>query len=50
VYHELGRRILEEERAKLFSQLREYAIAVDWDVELPLGKPLSEVRIYRPRR
>lgn len=50
VFHELGRRILEEERAKLFSQLREYAIAVDWDVELPLGKPLSEVRIYRPRR
>ena len=50
VFHELARKILQEERAKLLSQLREYAIVVDWNVDMPLGQPLSEVRLFRPRR
>lgn len=50
VYHELSRKILEKERARLFSQLQEYAITIDWDVELPLAQPLSEVRLFRQRR
>jgi uncharacterized protein (DUF58 family) len=50
VYHELSRKILEKERAKLFSQLQEYAITIDWDVELPLAQPLSEVRLFHQRR
>lgn len=50
IYHELARKVLEEERRKLLSQLREYGIIIDWDVEMPLGKPLSEVRLFRPKR
>ncbi|MBU7018852.1 MAG: DUF58 domain-containing protein [Theionarchaea archaeon] len=50
VYHELSRKILEKERARLFSQLQEYAITVDWDVELPLAQPLSEVKLFHQRR
>ncbi|MBU7046318.1 MAG: DUF58 domain-containing protein, partial [Theionarchaea archaeon] len=50
VYHELSRKILEKERRQLFSQLQEYAITIDWDVELPLAQPLSEVRLFRQRR
>ncbi len=50
VYHELSRKVLEKERRQLFSQLQEYAITIDWDVELPLAQPLSEVRLFRQRR
>lgn len=50
IYHELAKKILEEERAKLLSELREYALVVDWDVTMPLGQPLSEVRLFRPKR
>lgn len=50
IYHELARRVLERERALLCSQLQEYATVVDWNIEQPLGKPLSEVRLFRPRR
>lgn len=50
IYHELSRKLLEEERTTLISQLREYAIVIDWDVEMPLGHPLSEVRLFRPKR
>lgn len=48
--HQLAKKILEQERAALLSQLQEYAMVVDWDIEVPLGKPLSEVRLFRPRR
>lgn len=50
VYHELSRKVLEKERRRLFSQLQEYAVTIDWDVELPLAQPLSEVRLFRQRR
>lgn len=50
IYHELGKTVLEKERAKLLSSLREYALVVDWNVELPLGQPLSEVRLFHPKR
>ena len=50
IYHELSKKILEEERTRLLSMLREYAIVVDWDVEMPLGQSLSEVRLFRPKR
>jgi uncharacterized protein (DUF58 family) len=50
IYHKLARKLLETERIQLLSQLQEYAIVIDWDVSKPLGQPLSEVRLFRPRR
>lgn len=50
ITHELARQILEKQRANLLSQLQEYATVVDWDIEQPLAKPLSEVRLFHPRR
>ena len=46
IYHQVARTILQKKRTWLFSQLNEYAVLVDWNVQEPLGKALSEVRLY----
>jgi uncharacterized protein (DUF58 family) len=50
IYHQIARKILEKKRSKLLSQLHEYAVLVNWDVRQPLGRALSEVRLFRQIR
>lgn len=47
IYHRIARKILLKKRSRLLSQLHEYAVLVDWDIRQPLGKALSEVRVFR---